>query len=170
MEGRLEQEKKEAEKVEGEITLEVPNTPDFKYHWRAVYSDGMVINQDDGGKSDTENLKVVKDDQKDLEKFILKKKGIFSRGHTIVVDIKSGIITVDGVKLMPYYEDEPLVRVKFGLEFFRRIYDTWEMVGKTATGKRWLRPTYYVGWHTTWKGKDIKRLVRIDKDESLGIG
>ena len=156
--------------VEGKINIEVPNTPDFKYHWKAIYTDGTVIRQEDGGKSDAENLKVVKDDQSLLEKFILKPKGYFKRGHNIVVDVKTGIITVDGVKLNPYYEDEPLVRVEFGLEFFRRIYDTWEMKGVNPTGNRQLRPTYYVGWHTTWKGVNVKRLVRIDKDESLGIG
>lgn len=149
-------------------TLEIV-PPVLKYAWRATFKDDSIINQFDG-EDDALNFKKVMNFQENLVSFSLAPRKFLRRGHKINVDLTNGVITINGVEFLPYYEDEPLVDVRFKLEYFRRNYDIMEFSGDQQVGKGKSIATYYIGWSTLWKGKNVKRLVRIYFDDKLGIG
>lgn len=165
MEGRL----------EGTIKMTGGSDPGnrYDYVWKATFEDGSIINQLDGKKGDDAlNFKRVMAMHDKLVDFTLRPNNLFRRGHKISVDVRTGIITVNGQEFLPYWEMEPLPPSDcvFKLEWWRRNYDTRGMVGVTPTGYHRFRSTYYIGWSTTWQGKEIKRMIRIYFDGQLGIG
>ncbi len=161
MEGRL----------EGTIKMSAENR--YDYVWKATFKDGSIINQLDGKKgADALNFKYVMKRHDELVDFALRPNNLLRRGHKISVNVRTGVITVNGQEFLPYWEMEPLPPSDFAfkLEWWRRNYDIRGMEGVTPTGYHKFRSTYYVGWSTTWQGKEIKRMIRIYFDGRLGIG
>ena len=159
--------------MEGDIesTIKMGGVNKYDYVWTALFKDGMVINQLDGKiGDDARNFKRVMERHDELVSFMLKPNNWLKRGHKISVNVKTGVITINGQEFLPYHEKEPLVDCTFKLEWWRRNYDTRGMVGGSPTGYHKFRSTYYVGWSTTWQERPIKRMIRIYFDNQLGIG
>jgi len=116
--------------------------------WIAYYSDGTELGQFEDGKE-----RLFKEiDQEKLKQFGLKTE---SKIITLL-DLRTGKITVNDVILEfpePQFRD-----AKFRLIYFRRVRNVIGSQKDSSTKN-------YIGWQTTIKGKNYKRVISFTNDK-----
>ena len=123
----------------------------LKYLFQAEYKDGTLFDQNHHDTSVTDPQKSAYFDVKQDQ---LKSFHLIGNGNKFTVNLEDGHFEVNGVPFAMH--EEPLSN--FRLIFFREhthIYNVSSSQEQTHT------VVYLLGWQTTHKGKNIKRVMRI---------
>ena len=123
----------------------------LKYLFQAEYKDGTIFNQN---PLDTSAVDSKKSAFFDVKQDQLKLFHLIGNGNKFTVNLEDGHFEVNGVPFAMH--EEPLSN--FRLIFFREhthVYNVSSLQEQTHT------VVYLLGWQTTYKGKNIKRVMRI---------
>lgn len=142
-----------------------------KYFWIAEFEDGSILRQFDRGGVE-HHMGDVYEHPSRLLKFTFQRRRLaVLGGHQIIVDLVTGVITIDGREFLPY-DGKNLIGegVEYRVEFWMRNYSTMSMCGENQVGGAKNKTKYFVGWSTIIGAREIKRFVCLDFDGKIGIG
>lgn len=145
-------------------------TPKLKYLFTATFQDGTVIEQgDDKSLIDPEGKKsrffdVLEYEKKSpLIKFSLKHTILGLAANEVSVDLVTGKFSMNGSEFdvadQNFIATEPLRIV-----YFRETQKQQDVHVKTHTivEERHFINRYFIGWQTTWLGKNYQCVIGID--------
>jgi len=123
----------------------------LKYLFIAEYYDGSIFKQypDDLSKIDSQKSAFY-----DVEVDKVKRFSLNGEGHLFTIDLSDGHGEVDGRIIYP--PKSPPEKCKLQLVYYRRIQQSFSG-GKTDSKMR-----YYIGWQTTYRGKNYKWEIGVD--------
>ena len=119
------------------------------FSWEANLCDGTVITQFNFGKETS--FKEVQNNSDKLTSFCISNGSV-----DYWVDLIDGHFELDG-KVKAFFDSEPVEKLR--LIFFKRRTDTFPSTG--------IKTVYWIGWQTTVGGKNIKKMVGVDEDNSF---
>jgi hypothetical protein len=120
--------------------------------WSAIYNSGHVINQ--FNEDNTERM--FRDiDQDQLSKFIVR-----DASNEVILNIKTGEVKINGVKISFGYEN-----YEHRLIYFRRVTHN---LG-TGNTEQIITMHEYVGWQATVDNKNIKRIIILEDERVIVI-
>lgn len=139
-----------------------------RFLFTAIFTDGSKLAQTQEDKSKLVEGKNVYYDvlhsDKKLAKFILQEQVIWNPTK-IEVDLQTGIITINGVKLYPV--ELPIENPEFELYWMMNVKQVMQVDYKTKTGdvvKQTALPeirTYMFGWITKIGGQEYKQILSV---------
>ncbi|MCK5644408.1 MAG: hypothetical protein KAJ19_26650 [Gammaproteobacteria bacterium] len=144
--------------------------PNHKYFWIAEFEDGSVLRQFDKGGVEHHMGEVYEYPSRLLKFTFQRRRLAVLGGHQIIVDLMSGVITIDGREFLPYDGKNQIGDVEYRVEFWMRNYSTMEMFGTEQVSGAKNKTKYFVGWSTIIGARKINRFVCLGFDGKIGIG
>lgn len=136
----------------------------YAFHWRAQFTDGSTLKQfDENGEH---GFGEIQDKEDALTSFWLD----FQNNNysvSIGVDLTDGSFNINDFTIEPMLDDVKWkdLNVDFRVIYFRRNrrHYTAEMLplGHDID--------YFIGWQTTYEGKNYKRILKIGADGTIGM-
>lgn len=131
---------------------------DYAFHWNAELTDGTIIRQfDSEGKE--HSFSEVQDKEDSLVYFWLELQES-PEPLKVGVSLVDGCFNINDFVIHPLKDDKPWVHLKpeFRVINFRRIRQHFD--GELEFKN--LDMDYFIGWQTTYDGKNYKKLLAID--------
>lgn len=141
--------------------MSAPITYTLDYLFIAEAENGTVISQT---PDDVSRLDPTKSSFYDvLQNLPLKKFTLVGKGHLLTVDFTDGHIEIDGRSV---YSQRPPEKGKIEPIYYRKVQQM-QRVTVYEDGFRDTQPTlpavrYYIGWQTTYSGKNYKFELGVD--------
>lgn len=145
--------------------------PKLKYLFTATFQDGTVIQQDEQDKSpnDPEGKKsqfwdvLEYEKHSPLIKFSLKKKILGLAANEASVDLLTGKFSINGTEF-DVADQNFVITQPLRIVYFRETQKQQDVHVKTHTviEERHFINRYFIGWQTTWLGKNYQCAIGID--------
>lgn len=137
----------------------------YIFHWHAKLTDGTIIHQFD--ETGEHSFKEVQERQDDLVYFWLEYTGPGNEPFIVGVDLVNGSFNINDFVLDCLKEDSDWTPLNPELRVinFRRIRHHFNQSFE-ETG---MDIDYFIGWQTTFEGKNYKKLLRVRPDLSFAV-
>jgi hypothetical protein len=128
------------------------------FKFTAAFEDGTVIEQNDEDISVVDKTRSCYFDVKEKEKESkLVSFVIHNDSYSLGVDLRDGHFELNGI---PFFQHDPIITPyeNFEIEYYRTVVREIRQDGTQISG---IIDSYTVGWKVTYKGEEIKRIVRF---------